>query len=466
MWVYIIVAIVSMVVAFLIAKAVESSGITKVSASRRADAEALGSDIVATDSLSQVISEELIDVIDSENKRNQVSKTVSDVFTQELEKRVNKSKEELSKKYAKFIEEKSRSEEIALRKYKKVLSEKKSTEAVIRSIAEGLVVINAEGKVIMMNPAAEKLLGTSKKEKLGQSLVDDLTEDQMISLVKGSPEKDNKEIELISQADETKKVLRASTAVVENENGQTVGMVSVLSDITKQKELDALKSRFVASVSHELRTPLVAIDKSVTLLLSKAAGSLSGSQEEFLSIAKRNLTRLSTLINDLLDMSKLEAGKMRLNFEVSSIADIINESVKGFQSWADTKSISLIIKTAEGLPKVKVDSQRIIQIMNNLIGNAIKFAPNKGQIFVEANLKDDKVRVSVQDTGPGIAKDDLSKIFDKFYQVSERSSTDIGGTGLGLSIAKEIVELHGGSIWAESDIGQGAKFIFTLPLQK
>jgi PAS domain S-box-containing protein len=465
MWIYVAVALGSVFVAFIIAKVVESSGVTKVSSIQKADAEAMGSDIVASD-FQQAVAEELGAAVLSKEKKHRIGKAVSDVFTQELEKRVNKSKEELNKKYAKFIEEKSRSEEIALRKYKKVLSEKKSTEAVIRSIAEGLVVVNSEGKVIMMNPAAEKILGTSKEEGVGKELSEHLGEEQMVSLIKGSPDQDKKEIELKTQTDETKKVLRASQAVVENENGQTVGMVSVLSDITKQKELDALKSKFVSNVSHELRTPLVAIDKSISLLLSKAAGSVSESQEEFLSIAKRNLTRLSTLINDLLDMSKLEAGKMRVNFEPSSMEEIINESVSGFNSWAESKSIAMIKKIQQSLPTVKADPQRIIQILNNLIGNAIKFTPNKGQIIVEAGLKDDKIKVVVQDTGPGIPKDDLDKIFDKFFQVSERSTGDVGGTGLGLSIAKEIVELHGGQIWAESDKGQGARFIFTLPLNK
>ncbi|MFC1514764.1 ATP-binding protein [Candidatus Omnitrophota bacterium] len=464
MWVYLVVAGVSMVVAFIIAMAVESSGVTKVRV--RADADAMGADIVASESLGAVLQSELTGVVDSKQKRSKISQAVSDAFTQELDRRVYQSKEELNKKYAKFIAEKSRSEEIALRKYKRVLSEKKSTEAVIRSIAEGLVVVNAEGKVIMMNPAAEKLLGSSKEKGMGKSLSDNLSEDQMVSLVKDSPDKDNREIEVVSQQDETKKVLRASTAVVENENGQTVGMVSVLSDITKQKELDVLKSRFVASVSHELRTPLIAIDKSVALLLSKAAGELSEPQIEFLSIAKRNLTRLSTLINDLLDMSKFEAGKMRVNFELASIAAIIAESVKGFTSWAASKSVVINTKVQEGMPPINVDPQRMIQIMNNLIGNAIKFTPQKGQITVEAVVKDDVIQVSVQDTGPGISEEDLGKVFDKFFQVSERAAVDMGGTGLGLSLAKEIVEVHNGRIWAESGKGQGARFIFTLPLQK
>jgi PAS domain S-box-containing protein len=342
-----------------------------------------------------------------------------------------------------------------------VLSAKKETEAVIRSVAEGMVVVDAEGKVIMMNPAAERLLGVSNKEKIGKSLLEGLKEEQLVSLA----DKAGKEIELVSAHDETKKVLRASSAVVENENGQTVGMVSVLSDITKQKELDRMKENFVASVSHELRTPLVAIDKSLSLVLDKNSGEISETQRQFISIAERNLKRLGLLVNDLLDLSKLEAGKMELKRQASSIDKVIQETVDSLNNWARTKSINMETRLEQGLPELNINPDRIIQVLNNIIGNAIKFTPERGSIFIEAKLnsRERQVQISVADTGPGIAKENLSKVFDKFYQAGERASNDISGTGIGLAIAKEIVELHGGKIWAESEKGSGAKFIFTLP---
>ncbi len=375
--------------------------------------------------------------------------------------------QEISKKYNAVIEEKKHNEEIAIKKYKKAIIEKKDTEAVIRSIAEGLVVVDSQGKVIMMNPAAEKLLDVQKKEKIGKNLTEGLKEEQLISLIKSSPENKGKEIEFATQEDETKRILRASSAVIEDENGKTVGMVSVLSDVTKQKELDRMKSNFIAGVSHELRTPLVAIDKSVSLILSKSTGPISETQEQFLQIAKRNLKRLSRLINDLLDLSKLEAGKMRLERKPSSIKDIINESMDIFNTWVQTKSITIEAKIENNLPLINIDPSRIIQVLTNLVGNAIKFTPKGGAITVRA-AKDPNfhaIRISVADTGVGIDKEDLDKIFDKFYQTGERSTTDISGTGLGLSICKEIVELHNGKIWAESEKGYGAKFIFTLPME-
>jgi PAS domain S-box-containing protein len=416
--------------------------------------------------LGQAVYKEIKEVIGSERSSQEVSAKLANLVGAEVNKRVSLHTQELNKKYETLIKEKTHNEEIAWKKYDKILADKKSTEAVIRSVAEGLVVVDARGKVVMMNPAAEKLLGVSKKDKIGKSLYDNLKEEQLISLVKDSRDKEGKEIELISPQDETKKTLRASTAVVENENGQTVGMVSVLSDITKQKELDRMKTNFVSSVSHELRTPLVAIDKSLSLVMNKSAGDLSETQERFLSIAERNLKRLNILVNDLLDLSKLEAGKVGLRVEPASIDKIITDSVETLNTWAQTKSITINTEFQQDLPKLSLDAARINQVLNNLIGNAIKFTPQEGIITVRANLdpSGNAIEVSVADNGIGISPKDLPRVFEKFYQSGERVSTDINGTGIGLTISKEIVELHGGKIWAESERDKGAKFIFTLPL--
>ncbi len=417
-------------------------------------------------SLENTIYEEIGNVVGSKELSQEISAKVSDIFNKELEKKITFTTDELDKKYNSIIEEKKHNEEIAINKYKKTLVEKKDTEAVIKSIAEGLVVVNAEGKVVMMNPAAEKLLDAPKKDKIGKNILEDLKEEEIISFVKDSSADERKEIEVISKNDETKKILQASSAVIEDENGKTIGMVSMLSDITKQKELDRMKANFIASVSHELRTPLVAMDKSIALLLSKTAGPVSEIQEQFLSIASRNLKRLSRLIDDLLDLSKMEARKMKVEYQQTSIDKIIDEVMATFNTWAETKSIKLEKRIDNNMPAINLDQARMIQVFNNLISNAIKFTPKGGKIGIEAHfLKNmQQIKVSVDDSGIGIPKDDLEKIFDKFYQTGERETADINGTGLGLSIVKEIIELHGGKIWVESEKGQGAKFIFTLPL--
>ena len=422
-------------------------------------------DFAGSDTLKQAIASQIVSAVDSEKACQRLSEAVTDIVGKELEKRLTQNSQELSQKYETIIKEKTHNEEIAWRKYQKVAEDKKETEAVIHSIAEGLVVVDSHGKVIMMNPAAEKLLGVSKKDKLGQQITDNMKDEQLVSLIRKHPGKEGREIELATHADETKKTLRASTAVIENEEGKTVGMVSVLSDITKQKELDQMKSGFVANVSHELRTPLVAMEKSIALILNKDAGPLTQTQEQFLSIAHRNLERLSGLINDLLNLSKFEAGKVELKKSPVAIDKVIIESIEGIQNWAKARGVLVITKIEASLPEITVDANRIIQVLTNLISNAIKFTPQGGTITVEAKLFDaQSMLISVADTGIGIAKENLSKLFEKFYQVGERVATDISGTGIGLSIVKEIVELHRGRIWAESEKGQGAKFTFTLPV--
>jgi two-component system, NtrC family, sensor histidine kinase KinB len=465
--VYIITATLSVIIAFLLVYFSNLSDNSKKALNRnKKRTKYLDGDLSADEPLERIVYNELTNIVDSDKDCEQVTKVVSDIFNKELDKKISLHTQELSKKYESVIKEKTQNEEVAWGKYEKELVNKKQTEAVIKSVAEGLLVVDSSGNVIMMNPAAEKLLGVSKKDKIGRSVLENLKEEQMISLVKNVPGSGSREIELVSCEDETKKILRASSAVIENENGHTVGMVSVLSDITKQRELDQLKSNFVASVSHELRTPLVAIEKSITLILSNAAGPISQNQEQFLSIAERNIKRLSLLINDLLDLSKLEAGKMELTRELCSIESMIDESFKSFDTWASTKSIRMEKNIHGPISDLYADPNRINQVFNNLIGNAIKFTPNNGSIVIEASFDNEnkEIKVIVQDTGSGIAQSDLKKVFDKFYQAVGKSHSEIIGTGIGLSIAKEIVELHGGRIWAESEQGHGAGFIFTLPL--
>ncbi len=462
---YIVTAVISIIIALFLYKLARLSSQSASKDTQRRPAQRVDTSVSVDLSLNRTILEEVNKAVDS-RQGPEIARRISGVIGEELKKKVGEAAREISTKYEKALEEKTREQEIAWKKYDKVFAEKKRTDAVIRSIAEGLVVVDAEGKVIMMNPAAEKLLGESKKEKIGRRVLDNLKAEQLVSLVHDTPGREDKEIELVSAQAETKKVLRASTAVIENEYGQTVGMVSVLSDITKQKKLDEMKSGFVASVSHELRTPLVAIDKSISMILQGEAGQVSETQQQFLSIAERNIKRLSLLINDLLDFSKLEAGRMQITRQAVPIEGVIQEAADGLNSWVKARSLRIEKKVQEGLPLADIDPSRVIQVLNNLMGNAIKFTPVDGLITVEAKLNaQNQIEVSVQDTGIGISKENLARVFDKFFQAGERVSTDINGTGIGLSIAKEIVELHAGRIWVESEQGKGTRFTFTLPVK-
>ncbi|PIY83481.1 MAG: hypothetical protein COY78_02010 [Candidatus Omnitrophica bacterium CG_4_10_14_0_8_um_filter_44_12] len=364
-----------------------------------------------------------------------------------------------------------------LRRHNKRLSdEKERSDGIMRHLADGLVVVDRAGNVVMMNPAAEKLLGRGTKEALGRSLVEGLKEEHLMAVAKGPlDDKDEahitKEIEVNGKDDTTKRVLRASSAVVENEDGKTVGMVSVLSDITHEKEVEEMKSHFVSLVTHELRTPVVAIQKSLELILSKTTGAINEDQERFLSISKFNLERLNRLINDLLDMSKIEAGKLTLNHESFDFRDIVNEVASSFNSWAKDKEITINLDLKDGPMAVTLDHDRMTQILVNLVGNALKFTPIKGEITVIVDTLERKegicsepcLEVTIVDNGIGIDPKDFKRIFNKFEQVSLVAPSGVGGTGLGLSIAKEIISLHGGAIWVESQIGKGSRFIFVVP---
>ena len=227
-----------------------------------------------------------------------------------------------------------------------------------------------------------------------------------------------------------------------------------------------MKSEFVSSVTHELRTPLVAMQHSLQITLEAAAGQLSNDQKNFLLIAQRNLDRLNTMINNLLDLSKLENHKVELRLERTPLGPLIESVCQALDAWMKSKSLQLNRRIADPLPEVPLDADQITQVLYNLVSNAIKFTPSGGSVTISAQLQSEgrAVEVAVTDTGGGIAQEDIPKLFKKFQQVGDRKSHSSPGTGLGLAIAKEIVELHGGTIWVESPKGQGSRFAFTLPV--
>jgi len=403
----------------------------------------------------------------SDKNYEEVGKKVMAAFEKELQERISKVSHDLTKKYEAVIEEKTKDQEVLWNKFNDAVVSRQQTEAVIRSLAEGVVVVNPDGKVVMMNPVAEKLLGVSRKEKIGKPIFDGLKDEQVVSIIKKTSQGKPSEIEVHSPQDETKKIIQASSAVLEDENGQTIGMVSVLSDVTRQKELAALKSRFVASVSHELRTPLVAIGQSLALLLSGVTGQLNENQEEFLIIAERNLKRLSRLIDDLLDLSRLESGRLVLERRPVVIEPLIKDTVLTFSTWASSKKIAIDIQLGYPLPEALVDSRRFCEILDKLLDNALKFTPVAGKIVVGAHYDPQRseVLVSVADNGIGIEKEEQAKIFEKFYQSKNSTHNNISGIRISLSIVKELVELHGGRIWLESEKDKGTKFTFSIPAQ-
>jgi len=229
------------------------------------------------------------------------------------------------------------------------------------------------------------------------------------------------------------------------------------------KEVDRMKTEFFSLMSHELRTPLTSIREGTNLFLEGKGGEVTDKQRKLLTIIAEESNRLIRLVNSLLDLSRLEAGMVPFHFTEYDLPPLINRTLDELMPLAESRGIRLEKDIGE-VPRVAMDSERIRQVLRNLLGNALKFTPHGGSVRVEAQLTADGLRVSITDTGPGIPREHIGSIFEKFRQVSPADSRRLEGTGLGLAIVKHIVHAHGGSIWAESEAGHGSTFIFVLPL--
>jgi len=228
------------------------------------------------------------------------------------------------------------------------------------------------------------------------------------------------------------------------------------------KKLDHLKSEFVSTVSHELRTPLSIIKEGISLIMDEVTGAVNERQRKYLSISKQNVDRLERIINDLLNISKIEAGKIEIRKRSVLIRPLVEQLVTSFEPKAKERGLYLKTDIPAGDIEICADEDKVMQVLINLVGNALKFT-EKGFIEISAREKRSDVEFSVTDTGSGIAKNDIPRVFDKFRQFGRQDGPGEKGTGLGLSISKGIVEMHGGSIWVESEPGRGTRFTFTIP---
>ena len=248
-----------------------------------------------------------------------------------------------------------------------------------------------------------------------------------------------------------------------DERKNLIGGVHIMTDISREKEIDRMKSELISNVSHELRTPLSTIKEGIALLFDGSLGGLHLEQKDMLSRVKSNVDRLSRLIDDLLDMSRIEAGKMEIEKSFVDISALIKEVISSFQNQANKKNIKFVITIMKNMLPMYIDRGRISQVMTNLISNSIKFTPAYGCITVEIRDGKKEAEISVSDTGIGIAQKNITGLFDRFSQFDREYGPGERGTGLGLPISKEIIEMHGGRIWVKSESGKGSTFIFTLP---
>ncbi|MFI5363724.1 MAG: sensor histidine kinase, partial [Elusimicrobiota bacterium] len=361
---------------------------------------------------------------------------------------------------------------LPLRREKRVVeNESARTTSVIQNMVDGVVVVDDQGKILMMNPAAEQIYGETLTATAGKG-IGDKTSDQFVVTMAANlapPPGDGEykpDVKSSGEAD-VKKTLRASSAVVQTEAGKVVGLVTALPDATKHRELQKMQRDFVAHVTHELRAPLSSIRAALEIIQSEFGANMQGEETRMLATALKNSDRLAEMINGILDFSKLESGQMSVFPKPVQPEKIAKEAVDSLQPWAQKKRIDLSLEAPGGLPLVDSDAPRTVQVIVNLLSNAIKFTPAGGKITVKLSRRTEGpvtyVEYAVSDTGPGIPKGEQERVFEKFAQIASGES-HVGGTGLGLSIAKALVHLQKGRMWIESEPGSGATFLFTLPV--
>jgi signal transduction histidine kinase len=263
-----------------------------------------------------------------------------------------------------------------------------------------------------------------------------------------------------------KPVVQATLTPMLDEDQVFAGVVLVLRDVTTGQEVAKAKNDFVSLVSHELRTPMTSIKGYTDLMIKGAVGELNPQQRHFMTIVKSNVDRMADLVSDLLDVSRLEAGRVRLALEGLDLVSVVYEISEELTETLRQRELNLAFDLPPGLPRVRADRSRVIQVLLNLLSNAYRYTPAGGTITIAAHAGEDYVQVDVADTGIGIPEKDQESIFERFYRVDHPVVRDQAGTGLGLPIARTLIEMHGGKLWLRSEINVGSTFSFTLPLYR
>ena len=348
-----------------------------------------------------------------------------------------------------------------------IVAEKRKNAAIIKSIDDGIMVVDPELRIININPAAARTLGADAEKTINRHLLEVVNNEQLFNLVRqclqsGKPPAIKEGQNILSiQEGEGQRHFQFSITPVHVGADAMSAVVLVLRDVTRLKELDRLKTEFVMAASHELRTPLTSMGMSIDLLLEGAQQKLSEKEQRLLLVAHEEVERLKALVSNLLDLSKIEAGKMEMDLDRIAPSLLCQKAVAVMKPQADEKGVQLSLQAAEGIARVRADANKITWVLINLIANALRYTAAGGYVKVTAEQLGPQVHFTVRDNGTGIPVEYQPKIFDKFVQI--KGDKTAGGSGLGLAISKEIVRAHGGAIWVESTPGEGSAFTFTLP---
>ncbi len=340
--------------------------------------------------------------------------------------------------------------------------ERRKLTSVLAYMTDGVIATDREGMIILMNDRAEEMMSVSRETVLGTSLNQILkfSEEKTWDDVYNGP--DSMILDLSD--DHQTFIMRVNFSIIHKEDGPINGLIAVLHDITEQEQLEQERREFVVNVSHELRTPLTTMRSYLEALQD---GALQDAEiaPRFLSVAQNETERMIRLVNDLLQLSKMDKKETRLEFTELDFVELFDHVLDRFE-MSKRENIEIVRQLPRVAIYTRVDKDKMTQVLDNILSNAIKYSPDGGTITARCWTIGKKIRISISDEGVGIPKNNLSKIFDRFYRVDKARSRQIGGTGLGLAIAKEMIHAHHGDVWAESKWGQGTTIYFTLPYKR
>jgi signal transduction histidine kinase len=340
-------------------------------------------------------------------------------------------------------------------------------ELVLDYAPSGIVVTDADWRIRYANTTLRLAIGRSAEDLLGEHLLvaiskiphqgalDELAH-WLVRWTSAPPEQLDSRIVPVKLAE--RKFLRVHVMPF-RPPGAASGYYLMFTDATREGEIDEMKSDFISVASHEMRTPMTSIKGSIELLLGGYAGELPPESTELLGICLTAVDRLVRLINDLLDISKIESGKMELHLARLNLTDCVKKSMRSLRSLAEVNKVSIDTEQDGVIPEIMGDKDRLEQVITNLLSNALKYSPPEKTVRVRVGAVNNSVRVSVSDEGQGIPPDQLTRVFDRFHQLSGAKK----GSGLGLTIARALVEQHHGRIWVESEVGRGTQFYFEIP---
>ncbi|WP_455209658.1 PAS domain-containing sensor histidine kinase [Kaarinaea lacus] len=350
-------------------------------------------------------------------------------------------------------------------------------QTIVASMAEGVVVQDQSGFINSCNEAAEKILGLTQDQMMGRTSIDPrwaaIREDgsnfpgeehpAMVTLRTGEPLV-NIIMGIRKPTDVTTWISINTRPIYLNYTDKPDAVVATFHDITEQRRADQTKSEFISTVSHELRTPLTSIRGAIGLLEGGMAGDLPPKVKEMIAIAMRNVDRLSSLINDLLDMEKISSGNMAMKMKEFDVGEVVNKALAANQPYASRYNVRFVCNNFSPAIKINVDEGRILQVLTNFLSNAAKFSSKDSEVNVTISHDENKVRVAVSDLGAGIPDTFRARIFERFAQAESSDTRSHGGTGLGLAISKDLIEKHNGEIGFYDNSPQGTTFYFDLPV--